>query len=126
MRHNSTKRENDLFEGLMTPASKADSKALVGLGQAFKDHVHDEERRFDEIAKMLSVINGFAPQLARIEVQLNYNGTKVDELVVKVGAQNGRIGKLERWRSWMLGVLLIVGGLAGYVVEHIIKTGIKP
>ena len=110
----------------MTPASKADSKALIGLNQAFKDHVHDEERRFDEIAKMLSVINGFAPQLARIEVQLNYNGTKVDELVVKVGAQNGRIGKLERWRSWMLGVLLIVGGLAGYVVEHIIKTGIKP
>ena len=108
------------------PGSIANQKALVQLSQAFKDHVHDEERRFDEIAKMLNVINGFAPTLARVEEQIRHNGDTLGELVTRVGNQNGRVGKLERWRSWMLGVLLIVGGLAGYVVDHIIKSGAKP
>ena len=103
------------------PASRADSKAIVALNQAFLDHVRDEERRFDEMAKTMKSVACLEPMLARLEVQSKYNGEGIDKLVVKVSEQNGRIGKLERWKAWILGMLLIVGGLAGYVVEHVMK-----
>jgi anti-sigma-K factor RskA len=103
------------------PGSKADAKALIELSQAFRDHVKDEERRFDDITTAIKGLSPIIPTLARVEEQIRQNGDMVGELVKRVGLQNGRIGKLERWRSWMLGVLLVVGGLAGYVIEHILK-----
>ena len=108
------------------PASRADSKALVALNQAFKDHVKDEERRFYQFAKTLEAVGALAPTLVRLETESKYISKSIGELVEKVGKQNGRVGKLERWRSWMLGILLIVGALSGYIIEHIVKGGVHP
>ena len=107
------------------PASKADTRALIALNQAFKDHIKDEERRFDEIAKVLNVINGFATVLARVEEQIRHNGDTMGELVTRVGTQNGRVGKLENKNSWMsaanwaLGVA--VGALFTIIMAHLFK-----
>ena len=106
----------------MTPASKIQSSVLAALNQAFVSHVHDEERRFEGIAKSLDLLVSLAPTLVRIEERQIAMGDKVDLLAKKTDLQNGRVGKLERWRSWTLGIFLISGAIAGYVLDHVIKA----
>jgi hypothetical protein len=105
------------------PASKADSRALVALNQAFKDHVRDEDRRLDEITKTLTSFSTLVPMLARVESQVGSTSQGVDRLVTHVDKQNGRIGKLERWRSYLTGGIFAGGVAAGWILDHLIRRG---
>lgn len=112
--------------GTVMPNQKSRSDVLVALNQAFLDHVRDEERRFDEMATALRAVGALNATLSEVKIMQGVVNASVQDLVVQTKEQNGRIGKLERWRSWLLGILLILGIITGYVAEHAIEGIFHP
>lgn len=39
----------------------------------------------------------------------------INEIKVDVKNQNGRVRKLENWRSWLAGAIFVLGSIGGYI-----------
>ena len=105
------------------PASGANIKVLVALNQAFNDHVRDEERRFEDIAKKLDGLAGIPVTLVDIRSSLNANSASLQSFAERTREQNGRVGKLERWKSWATGALFVGGAVGGYILRQVLSSG---
>lgn len=95
--------------------------SVDALSQAFHDHMDDADRKYSEIHAAIVTINTIIPTLARIETTLINSKDEVDKISTKLTLQNGRIGKLERWRSYILGIFLVVSAVAGYILHNFFK-----
>ena len=89
----------------------------------------EKARVVERLVSLEDEVKGFTAQNNRIIAHLisEFGGEdpltggktdgSVDDLVVKVGIQNGRIGKLENWKSYTNGGLAILGvGFCAVVV----------
>ena len=94
---------------------------LISLNQAFRDHVTDEEKRFDAIAKSTEPLRGMNDLLIRIDERQQTMAKTLIDLDIKVGKQNGRISKLERWRAYIVGIAVAAGVLIQIALDHLIK-----
>jgi Flp pilus assembly protein TadB len=94
---------------------------LISLNQAFRDHVTDEEKRFDAIAKSTEPLRGMNDLLIRIDERQQIMVKTLLDLDIKVGRQNGRISTLERWRAYLVGIAVATGVLIRIVLDRFIK-----
>lgn len=65
-------------------------------------------------------------EMGKLQVVTQATNKTVTELSVKVGIQNGRVGKLERWQSFLYGVstlltLLVIPLVIKYFPTFIFK-----
>jgi hypothetical protein len=90
--------------------------------------VSSYERLDEKLDKVLAEFNGehgIHARLGRMEERHEGYGRTLNELVERVGRQNGRVRKLEVWRGWMAGAMLVGGGILGVfgkeLFDHITK-----
>ena len=120
----------------MTPASKARSVqgAVLLLNQAFKDHIVDEERRFDAIGRNLDRLSGIEVALGKISAnqdsmsklfELTVNDFKNDvtkdigRLETDMVEVKSRLSNIERWRWGLMGTVPILTLLGLWVLKHV-------
>lgn len=62
--------------------------------------------------------------LGRLEERLKAQDKVLDSILKEAGKTNGRIGKLEDWRSESKGqwkVLMVLGVVIGFIIESVIE-----
>lgn len=62
-------------------------------------------------------------RLARIETKLDVLVAQADTSITLMREQNHRVGKLEAWRSWVLGAAAAVGALCGATIKTLLGQG---
>jgi hypothetical protein len=79
-----------------------------------------------------SKLDKMAGDISAINVQMAVQSVRLDNLVTQFTAlndnlkcQNGRIGKLEKWRTWIVGAAggfaILAGAFARTVWDHVTK-----
>ena len=64
--------------------------------------------------KLLDCFSKMQVDIALIKQQNDNQSTKLDELCEKVKQQNGRVGKLEMWQNYVVGIGTTVVGVFSY------------
>lgn len=79
-----------------------------------EDKWDGQERRninWDEIISHMAMVNE----------KLSWINVAIQELTKKVGIQNGRVGKLEQWKAYVLGCAAVSGFVLGVIFTIIFK-----
>ena len=64
-------------------------------------------------------------EVGALKVIAENTNKKVDDLNIKVGIQNGRIGTLERWKAYLFGCTTIIVVMVVPIVIEAIKAWLK-
>ena len=68
--------------------------------------------------KLLDCFSKMQVDIALIKQQNDNQSTKLDELCEKVKQQNGRVGKLEMWQNYVVGIGTTVVGVFTYLFSR--------
>ena len=68
--------------------------------------------------KLLDCFSKMQVDIALIKQQNDNQSTKLDELCEKVKQQNGRVGKLEMWQNYVVGIGTTVVGVFSYLFSR--------
>ena len=68
--------------------------------------------------KLLDCFTKMQVDIALIKQQNDNQSTKLDELCEKVKEQNGRVGKLELWQNYVVGIGTTVVGVFTYLFSR--------
>lgn len=68
-----------------------------------------------------SKLDTLLERTARIEEQQTGLKENLERIEGKVDKQNGRVGRLERWRSYLTGGLFVLIALVGWAVKIIVE-----
>ena len=68
--------------------------------------------------KLLDCFSKMQTDIALIKQQNDNQSSKLDELCEKVKEQNGRVGKLELWQNYVVGIGTTVVGVFSYLFSR--------
>ena len=68
--------------------------------------------------KLLDCFSKMQVDIALIKQQNDNQSSKLDELCEKVKEQNGRVGKLEMWQNYVVGIGTTVVGVFTYLFSR--------
>ena len=80
--------------------------------------MHEDERRANSIEAVLI-------SLGELKSSSSYIKEIVDKLDNKVGIQNGRVGKLERWQAYTQGAVMILAVIVIPIIINFVSSWLK-